>query len=95
MDQLEAVRQREHKDARYFWIPEPIQDEDISIKKEKNYANIGKRPIIASVLQCYSNCKIGVLQSHGSHTSLQDAGDEPMMDLVRGMHTRYEYRDSA
>ena len=30
---------------------------------------------------------------HGSHTPLQDEGDELMMDLVTAMHTRYEYRD--
>ena len=47
MGQLEAIHQREHKDARYFWTPEQVQDEDFSIKKEKNCANIGKRPIIA------------------------------------------------
>ena len=37
-------------------------------------ANVGKRPIIASVLQCYSKYKIGVVQGHGSHTPLQDEG---------------------
>ena len=30
MDQLEARHQREHKDARYFWIPDQVQDEDFS-----------------------------------------------------------------
>ena len=50
MDQLEAIQQREHKDSRYFWIPEQVQDHDFSIKKEKNCANIGRIPIIASVL---------------------------------------------
>ena len=74
MDQLEAIHQREHKDARYFRIPEQVQDEDVSVEKEKDCANIGKRPIIASVLQCYSNCQIGAPQGHGSHTPLQDEG---------------------
>ena len=75
MDQLEAIHQREHKDALYFWIPEQVQDEDFSVKKEKNCAQMLDRgPIIASVLQCSSNCKIGVLQGHGSHTPLQDEG---------------------
>ena len=51
VDQLEAIHQREHKDALYFfWIPEQVQDEDFSIEKEMDCANIGKRPIIASVL---------------------------------------------
>ena len=38
MDQLEAIHQREHTDARYFWIPEQDQDEDFSIKKDKSIA---------------------------------------------------------
>ena len=63
MDQLEATHQREHKDARYFWTPEQVQDEDFSIKKDKNCANIGKMPIIASVLQCCSNRKTGIPQA--------------------------------
>ena len=71
-DQLEARHQREHNDARYIWIPEQVQDEDFSIMREKNCANLGKRPIIASVLQCCSHCNIGILQDHGSHTPLQD-----------------------
>ena len=40
MDQLEAIHQREHKDALYFWIPEQVQDEDFSVKKEKNCAQM-------------------------------------------------------
>ena len=50
MDQVEAIHQREHNDARYFSIPEQVQDKDFSIKKEQNCANIGRMPIIASVL---------------------------------------------
>ena len=49
MDQMEAIHQREHKDARYFSIPEQVQDKDFS-NKEKNCGNIGNMPIIASVL---------------------------------------------
>ena len=30
---MEATHQTEHKDARYFWIPEQVQDEDFSVKK--------------------------------------------------------------
>ena len=84
MDQLEATHQRKHKDARYFWIPEQVQGKDFSMKKEKNCANIGRMPITASVLQCCSNGKMGVLQGHGSHTPLPDEGEAPMMDLVKG-----------
>ena len=75
MDQLEALHQREHKDALYFfWIPEQVQDEDLSIENEKDCANIGKMSIIASVLSGFLKCKIGVLQGHGSHTPPQDEG---------------------
>ena len=74
----------EHRDVRYFWIQEQVRDEDFSIKKEKNCANVGTKPIFASVLQCCSNCKMGVLEDHGSHTPLQDEGEEPRMDLVNG-----------
>ena len=89
-DLLEARHQREHKDVRYFSIPDQVQDEDFSIKKEKNCANIGKTPIIALVLQCCSNCKIGSLQDHGSHTPLQDEGSSLVMDLATGFQTRCE-----
>ena len=49
-----------------------------------------------SLLQYYNN--IASLQDwystdHGSHTPLQDEGDEPMMDLVTGLQTRCEHRD--
>ena len=97
-DRLKARHQREHKDVRYSWIQEQVRDEDFSIKKGKNYANVGTKPIFASVLQCCSKCKIGILQDCGSHTPLQDEGEEPRMDLVNGcspslhVQTRYEHR---
>ena len=31
----------------------------------------------------------------GSHTPLQDEGDEPMMDLVTGLQTRREHGDTS
>ena len=46
-----------------FWIQEQVRDEDVSIKKEKNCANVATKPIVASVLQCCSIRKIGVLQA--------------------------------
>ena len=39
-DRLEAIHRREHKDIRYFGIQEQVRDEDFSIKKEKNCANV-------------------------------------------------------
>ena len=48
----------------------------ISIKKEKNCANVTTKPIVASELLCCSNCKIGILRYHGSHTPEQDDGDK-------------------
>ena len=74
MDQLEALHQREQRCTVLFWIPEQVQDADFSIEKEKDCANVGKRPIIASVLSGFLKCKIGVLQGHGSHTPPQDEG---------------------
>ena len=88
---MEAEQQKEHKDMRDFWIQERVQDGGLSIKEEKNCANVGKKPIVASVLQCCSNCKIGILQDHGSHTPLQDEGEEPMMGLASSLQTRYEH----
>ena len=48
-----------------------------------------------SLLQYYNN--IASLQDwsftdHGSHTPLQDEGDEPTMHLVRGLQTRCEHK---
>ena len=60
MDQLEAIHQREHKDVRQW------QER----KELRKYWKRGQS--LLSVLQCYSKCKIGVLQGHGSHTPLQD-----------------------
>ena len=68
-DRLEARHRREHKDVRDFWIQKQVRNEDFSIKKEKNCAHVGTKPIFASVLQCCSNCKIGI-----PHTPLQDEG---------------------
>ena len=81
-DRLKAGQQRKHKDMRDFWMQEQVRDEDLSIKKEKNCANVGKKPIVTPVLQCCPNCKIGILQDHGSHTPLLDEGEEPRMDLA-------------
>ena len=52
-------------------------------KKELNCSNIGRMPIITSVLLCCSNGKMCVLQM-GSHTPLQDEGETLMVDLVKG-----------
>ena len=78
-DRLEAGQQREHKDMRYFWIQEQVRDEDFSIKKEKNCANVGTKPIFVSSLQQHCKLQDWYSTDHGSHTPLQDDGDEPMM----------------
>ena len=62
-DRLEAGQQREHKAMRYFWTQEQVRDEDFSIKKEKNCANVGTKPIFASVLQ--QHCKFAGLVFYG------------------------------
>ena len=53
-DGLGAGPRTKHIDTRYFWIQERVQDGDLSIKKvlaAKNCADVGKKPVSASVLQ--------------------------------------------
>ena len=59
----------------------------LQYQEGKELRKYWKNPIIASVLHCCSNCKIGSLQDHG-HTPLQDGGSSPLMDLVTGLQTR-------
>ena len=87
-DRLEAGQQSEDKDIRYFWIQEQVRDEDFSIKKEKNCANVGTKPIFASALQQHCKLQDWYSADHGSHTPLQDDVDEPMMDLAPRLQTR-------
>ena len=50
-DRLEARHQREHKDVRYFLIQNKVEAKtSFSVKKEKNCANVGTKPMFASVL---------------------------------------------
>ena len=90
--QLEAIHQREHKDARFFWIPEQVQDKDFSIKKERIAQKLEG---CQSLLQYYNVVQIpnGYSTRPWIAHSTQDEGEEPMMDLVTVLHTRYEYRD--
>ena len=92
-DRLEAGQLMEHKDMRHFWIQEQVRDEDFSIKKEKNCANFGTKPIFASVQQQHCKLKDKYTTDDGSHTPLQDDGDEPMMDLAPRLQPRYRHRD--
>ena len=83
-DRLGAGQRTKHIDTRFFWIQERVQDGVFCIKKvltAKNFADVGTEPVSASVLQ------------QGSHTPLQDEGDESMMDLVTVLQTRCEHRD--
>ena len=53
-DRLGAAQRTKHIDTRYFWIQERVQDGDLSIKKVptvKNCADVGTKPVSASVLQ--------------------------------------------
>ena len=61
---------------RYFWILEQVRDEDFSIKKQTNIANVGTKPIIDSRLQQHCKLQDWYSTDHGSHTPLQDDGDE-------------------
>ena len=53
-DRLGAGQRTTHIDTRYFWIQGRVQDGDLRIKKvptAKNCADVGTKPVSASVLQ--------------------------------------------
>ena len=57
-DRLGAGQRTKHIDTKYFWIQERAQDGDLSIEKvptAKNCADVGTKPVSASVLQ--QRCK--------------------------------------
>ena len=57
-DRLGAGQRTKHIDARYFGIQERVQHGDLSIKKvltAKNCADVGTKPVSASVLQQHCN----------------------------------------
>ena len=57
-DRLGAGQRTKQIDTRYFWIQERVQDGDFSIKKvptAKNCADVGTKPVSASVLQQHCN----------------------------------------
>ena len=61
-DRLGAGQRTKHLDTRYFWILERVQDGSLSIKKvltAKNCADVGTKPVSASVLQ--QHCKFAGL----------------------------------
>ena len=61
-DRLGAGQRTKRIDTRHFWIQERVQDEDLSIKKvpaAKNCADVGAKPVSASVLQ--QHCKFAGL----------------------------------
>ena len=64
-DRLGAGQRTKHTDTRYFWIQERVQDGDLIIKKvltAKNCADVGTKPVFASVLQ--QHCKFAGLVFH-------------------------------
>ena len=74
-----------------FWIQEQIQDEDASIKKEKNCANVATKPIFALCNTMLLTPQDWYSTGDGSHTPLQYDGDKPMMDLAPSLQTWYEH----
>ena len=57
-DRLGAAQRTKHTDTLYFWKQERVQDGDLSIQKvptAKNCADVGTKPVSASVLQ--QHCK--------------------------------------
>ena len=61
-DRLGAGQRTKHIDTRCFWIQQRVQDGDLSIKivlTAKNCADVGTKPLSASVLQ--QHCKFAAL----------------------------------
>ena len=88
MDQLEARHQREHKDVRFF----RYQGRRLQYRRRKRIAqNTGKMPIIASVLQCCSNCEIGMTMDPTLHYKMK--ADEAYDGSGERLQPRYVHRD--
>ena len=85
-DRLGAGQRTKHTDTRYYRVQERVQDGELSTKKvptaklERSQSLLQYHNNLASLQDWYS-------ADHGSHTPLQDDGDEPMMDLVTGLQT--------
>ena len=97
-DRLGAGQRTKHIDTWYFWTQERVQDRELSIKKLPKRRNAQMLERSQSLLQFYNN--LASLQDwystdRGSHTPLQDDGDEPMMDLVTGLQPGYRHRDAT
>ena len=80
---------------RYFWIQEQVRDEDFSIKKEKNRANVGTKPIFASVLQCCSNCKIGILLNMDPTLHYKMKADEAYDGSGKWLQPQYVHTEAS
>ena len=64
LDRLGAGQGTKHIATRYFWMQERVKDGDFSIKKvltAKNCADVGTKPVSASVLQ--QHCKFAGLKN--------------------------------
>ena len=57
-DRLEAVQQREHRDTRDILGSGTSSSRRCQYQEGKEAANVGTKPIFASVLQCCSNCRL-------------------------------------
>ena len=77
-DRLGAGQRTKHTDTRHFCIQERVQDGDLSVKvlTAKNCADVGTKPVSASVLQQHCKLQDWYSTDHGSHTPQQDEGDE-------------------
>ena len=88
-DQLEAGQQREYKDTRDFLDTRTSSrrrcqyQEGEELRKSCNKAH---RCFCTTIL---FKSQDGYSTGHGSHTPLQDDGDEPMMDLAQSLQTWY------
>ena len=73
-DRLGVGQRTKHIGTRYFWIQERVRDGELNIKKvltAENFADVGTKPVSASVL--LQHCQFAGLV-FGSHTPLQDEG---------------------
>ena len=91
MDQLEALQRREHRDTRDFLGTRTNSRRRCQYQEGKeareccnNAQNKANRCFCTTIL---FNSQDWYSTGHGSHTPLQDDGDESMMDLARNLQT--------
>ena len=62
MDRLEAIHQREFKDARYFWIPEPVRTSSILLRRHQYQERKELRKYWKEANHCFRTAMLFELQ---------------------------------